>query len=243
MRISIDGLRMFFGGVRVLDGFCFDDEVSTLAVIGPSGGGKSTLLRILGGLQKPTCGTVRVDGVSVEYDERTLPAYRAQLGYVFQQGGLFAHMSALDNIVVPLCQVHGFTKEDAQGRALELLERFGLAESASKLPAQLSGGQQQRVAIARAVAPRPKLLLLDEPTSALDPVYTNEVLDLIDDLRQDGMRFIIVTHEMGFARNACEKCAFLADGKLLEYGCSSELFGNPQSPKLQGFLARLLEWR
>ena len=128
-------------------------------------------------------------------------------------------------------------------RALELLERFGLAESASKLPAQLSGGQQQRVAIARAVAPRPKLLLLDEPTSALDPVYTNEVLDLIDDLRQDGMRFIIVTHEMGFARNACEKCAFLADGKLLEYGCSSELFGNPQSPKLQGFLARLLEWR
>ena len=108
---------------------------------------------------------------------------------------------------------------------------------------QLSGGQQQRVAIARAVAPRPKLLLLDEPTSALDPVYTNEVLDLIDDLRQDGMRFIIVTHEMGFARNACEKCAFLSEGRLLEYGDSEGLFGHPETPELQDFLARLLEWR
>ncbi|MGN0261363.1 MAG: amino acid ABC transporter ATP-binding protein [Eggerthellaceae bacterium] len=243
MRISIDGLCMSFDGVQVLKDLSFDDEVSTLAVIGPSGGGKSTLLRILGGLQNPTSGTVRIDDNPVRYDERSLPAYRARLGYVFQQGGLFAHMSALDNIVVPLCQVHGFSKADAEGRALELLERFGLAESAAKLPVQLSGGQQQRVAIARAVAPRPKLLLLDEPTSALDPMYTNEVLDLIDDLRQDGMRFIIVTHEMGFARNACQKCAFLSGGKLLEYGDSAELFGCPRTPELQSFLARLLEWR
>lgn len=243
MRISIDGLCMSFDGVQVLNGLSFDDEVSTLAIIGPSGGGKSTLLRILGGLQNPTSGSVRIDGVPVDYDERSLPAYRAQLGYVFQQGGLFAHMSALENIVVTLCQVHGFSKADAEERALGLLERFGLAESAGKLPMQLSGGQQQRVAIARAVAPRPKLLLLDEPTSALDPVYTNEVLDLIDDLRQDGMRFIIVTHEMGFARNACEKCAFLSEGRLLEYGDSEGLFGHPETPELQDFLARLLEWR
>ena len=234
---------MSFDGVQVLNGLSFDDEVSTLAIIGPSGGGKSTLLRILGGLQNPTSGSVRIDGVPVDYDERSLPAYRAQLGYVFQQGGLFAHMSALENIVVPLCQGHGFSKADAEERALGLLERFGLAESAGKLPMQLSGGQQQRVAIARAVAPRPKLLLLDEPTSALDPVYTNEVLDLIDDLRQDGMRFIIVTHEMGFARNACEKCAFLSEGRLLEYGDSEGLFGHPETPELQDFLARLLEWR
>lgn len=243
MRISIDNLVMEFDGVRVLDGLCFDDEVTTLAVIGPSGGGKSTLLRIIGGLQLPTSGTVVVDGQPVAHEERLLPAYRASIGFVFQQSGLFAHMSALDNVVVPLREVHGVPNDEAEAQARELLERFGLADAADKLPAQLSGGQRQRVAIARAVAPHPRLLLLDEPTSALDPVYTNEVLDLIDDLRREGMRFIIVTHEMGFARNACDKCAFLSQGVLLEYGTSAELFAHPQHAEVKGFLEHLLEWR
>lgn len=243
MRIKITNLTMDFSNVRVLDGLCFDDEVSTLAIIGPSGGGKSTLLRILGGLLAPTAGAIELDGEEIVYSERVLPAYRSSIGYVFQQGGLFAHMSAIDNIITPLRVVHGVDAAEAEARASELLLRFGLADAAEKLPAQLSGGQQQRVAIARAVAPRPKLLLLDEPTSALDPVYTNEVLDLINDLRLEGVKFVIVTHEMGFARNACEKCAFLSQGTILEYASSADMFERPQNDEVKAFLDRLLEWR
>ena len=243
MRIELADLCKEFDGTSVLKGLDFDDDVTTLAIIGPSGGGKSTLLRILGGLTAPTSGTVRVDGETVGYDEATLPAYRAKLGVVFQQGGLFQHLSAVENIAMPLREVHGVEASAAEQTARELLDRFGLAEDAEKRPAQLSGGQQQRVAIARAVAGRPRLLLLDEPTSALDPAYTNDVLDMIDDLREDGMRFVIVTHEMGFARNACEKCAFLSQGRLLEYGESSKLFAHPSTPELRAFLDKLLEWR
>ncbi|MGI6033088.1 MAG: amino acid ABC transporter ATP-binding protein [Coriobacteriales bacterium] len=243
MHIRLENLSMQFGDVRVLDGLDLDADISTLAIIGPSGGGKSTLLRILGGLQAPSSGHVYLDGAEVVYDERALPSYRASIGYVFQQGGLFQHMSVLDNIAVPLEQVHGLSRAEAERRALELLERFGIAEQADKLPALISGGQQQRAAIARAVAPRPRLLLLDEPTSALDPVYTNEVLDLIDDLRRDGVRFIIVTHEMGFARNACDSCAFLSSGKILEHAPSDEFFEHPENTETKAFLGKLLEWR
>lgn len=243
MRVRITGLSKSFDRREVLGDLDFDEDVTTLAIIGPSGGGKSTLLRIIGGLLAPTAGTVEVDGEAVVFDEHVLPAYRAQLGFVFQQSGLFAHMDALDNIAVPLREVHGFEDVQAHVRAEELLERFGLADEAHKRPHELSGGQQQRVAIARAVASRPKLLLLDEPTSALDPYYTNEVLDMIDDLKADGMRFIIVTHEMGFARHACERCVFLNNGRLLESGSSEHIFNQPQTPDLQAFLAKLLEWR
>lgn len=243
MNIKLQNLRKQFAPDRmILDGIDFDDEIHTLAVIGPSGGGKSTFLRIIGGLLPPTSGRIWVNGHEVQQDEQSLRAHRQQLGFVFQQGGLFRHWSALDNIMMPLIKVHGYTPQQAQTRAEELLNRFGMLEHSEKKPAALSGGQQQRVAIARAIAPKPRLLLLDEPTSALDPEYTTEVLDIIHELKQEQMDFIIVTHEMGFARHACAKVAFLYQGKLLEYGDSEQSFTQPETRELQQFLGKLLEW-
>ena len=242
MRIKLAGVARSFDGASVLSGINFDDEVTTLAIIGPSGGGKSTLLRILGGLLAPSAGTVEVDNEVLPADEAALARYRASLGFVFQDGGLFHHLSARENIALPLRAVHGMDEARAAARADELLDRFGLAGEGDKRPAQLSGGQRQRVAIARAVAPRPKMLLLDEPTSALDPEYTTEVLDLLADLKREGTRFITVTHEMGFARHACDKVAFLCHGTLMEYGSAAELFAAPKTPELGRFLGKLLEW-
>ena len=242
MRIELEGVSRSFDGQVVLDDLTFSDDVTTLAVIGPSGGGKSTLLRMLGGLLTPTAGTIRMGGEPVPTDEGALTRYRATLGFVFQDGGLFQHLTARENIALPLRAVHGWTEEDAGRRADELLERFGLADEGEKRPVQLSGGQRQRVAIARAVAPKPRLLLLDEPTSALDPEYTTEVLDLLLGLKEAGTQFVAVTHEMGFARHACDKVAFLHGGRLLEYGPSEKLFDEPATPELQRFLGRLLRW-
>ena len=242
MRISLDHLCKSFDGAEVLHDITFDEEVSALAIIGPSGGGKSTLLRIIGGLEAPTSGTMAVDGSPVSFDEASLRAYRATLGFVFQDGGLFHHMTALENVALPLRVVHGASSDEADDRARELLVRLGLEDSLAKRPAQLSGGQKQRVAIARALAARPRLLLLDEPTSALDPEFTTEVLDVVRNLAEAGTRFIIVTHEMGFARHACDHVAFLYDGRLLEYGDAARLFDHPETPELTRFLSRLLEW-
>lgn len=243
MKIEFQGLTKQYDQEHVvLKPMDFSDDIHTLAIIGPSGGGKSTLLRILGGLLLPTSGRVSVGGEELPADESALQKYRRKLGFVFQQGGLFRHLSARENIILPLEKVHGYTKQEAEGRAEELLERFGLGMDGGKKPGALSGGQQQRVAIARAVAARPKLLLLDEPTSALDPEYTNEVLDVIHELENEGMDFVIVTHEMGFARHACEKIAFLCEGSLLEYGDSASLFAHPETKQLDRFLSRLLEW-
>ncbi len=242
MRIELSGLSKSFGDHQVLDNIDFQVETQTLAIIGPSGGGKSTLLRLLGGLLTPTTGCLRVNGVLVPTSEKELAKYRASLGFVFQDGGLFHHWSALQNIAKPLEIVHGFKSAQAISRASELLERFDLTHLAHQLPAKLSGGQRQRVAIARAVAGQPKFLLLDEPTSALDPEYTSEVLSLLNDLRCEGTNFVVVTHEMGFARHACEQVAFLAEGCLLESGISAEVFKSPSSPQLASFLSKLLEW-
>lgn len=243
MKVKFQDLsKQYEPGQIILKPMDFEDEVHTLAIIGPSGGGKSTLLRILGGLIAPTDGRLWIDGEEIIQNETALLQYRKKIGFVFQQGGLFRHMSARDNIAVPLEQVHGYSRAASCERAIELLERFGLKEDYNKKPAALSGGQQQRVAIARAVAARPKLLLLDEPTSALDPEYTTEVLDVIRELKEEGMRFIIVTHEMGFARHACDKAAFLCEGSLMEYGESSQLFAHPQTEQLKRFLGKLLEW-
>ncbi len=243
MKIEFYGLVKQFDDDRViLKSIDFCDDIHTLAIIGPSGGGKSTLLRIIGGLILPTAGEIYVDGEKVSADENELQKYRKNIGYVFQQGGLFRHMTAIENITVPLIKVHGYSKEQAEERAGELLGRFGLLEEGHKRPAALSGGQQQRVAIARAIAAKPKMLLLDEPTSALDPEYTTEVLDIIHELKQQGIDFIIVTHEMGFARHACDKVAFLCDGQLMEYGESSRLFNQPETEQFRTFLGKLLEW-
>lgn len=243
MRIRMEGLCKSFGGVEVLHDVSFDDDVATLAVIGPSGCGKSTLLRILGGLLAPDAGLLEVDGACVSFSERPLLEYRRQLGFVFQDGGLFHHLSARENVALPLQVVHGASREEANEHATALLGRFGLEGQEEKRPAQLSGGQKQRVAIARALAAKPKLLLLDEPTSALDPEYTTEVLDMVRDLKDEGTRFVIATHEMGFARHACDKVAFLCGGRILESGSAERVFGSPETPELVRFLSKLLEWK
>jgi len=243
MKVEFRNLsKQYEPGQAVLHPMDFEDEVNTLAIIGSSGGGKSTLLRIIGGLIAPSTGRLWVGSEEILQNEAFLQQYRKKIGFVFQQGGLFRHMSARDNIAVPLEQVHGYGRAESRCRAMELLERFGLKEDAKKKPAALSGGQQQRVAIARAVAARPKLLLLDEPTSALDLEYTTEVLNVIRELKEEGMRFIIVTHEMGFARHACDRAAFLYDGSLMEYGESAQLFAHPETEQLRRFLGKLLQW-
>lgn len=243
MKIELKDITMRFpAGGDVIDRLNYAGEVTTLSLIGPSGGGKSTLLRIIAGLLAPTKGEVALDGASMPKDAAGLVQYRRKLGYVFQQNGLFRHLDALTNIALPLRKVHGYDKERAQDVGMELLRRFGLGDAAKKRPGELSGGMQQRIAIARAIAPRPKLLLLDEPTSALDPEYTAEVLDAVDELRREGLHFIIVTHEMGFARRACERVAFLSDGHIVESGPSEEVFAAPQSEELQRFLKKLLSW-
>ena len=239
MKLEISHLtKSFAADAPVLSDISFSAETSSLALIGSSGGGKSTLLRIIGGLISAETGTVTVNGRTLGHDEKALAGWR----FVFQQGSLFKHMTALENVALPLREVHGVQKEEAEHRAMELLTRFGLADHALKRPAELSGGQQQRAAIARALAPNPGLLLLDEPTSALDPEYTSEVLDVVDELRAEGVEFIIVTHEMGFARRACETTAFLYQGKILEAGLSAELFERPKTAELKKFLGRILEW-
>ena len=241
MRISLDHLCKSFDGVEVLRDITFDEEVSALAIIGPSGGGKSTLLRIIGGLEAPTSGTMAVDGSPVSFDEASLRAYRATLGFVFQDGGLFHHMTALENVALPLRVVHGASSDEADDRARELLARLGLEDSLAKRPAQLSGGQKQRVAIARALAARPRLLLLDEPTSALDPEFTTEVLDVVRDLAEAGTRFIIVTHEMAFARDVADQVIFMDGGFIVEQGDPKQVIDHPQEERTKQFLARFAE--
>ena len=242
MKIRLEKLTKSFGDHMVLDHIDFEDDFTTLAIIGSSGGGKSTLLRILASLLAPTSGRAFLDGRASDGKAADQLSYRRQLGFVFQQNGLLKHLTGTENITMPLIKVHGYSKTQAQARAKELLLRFGLEKEGDKYPYALSGGQNQRIAIARAIAPNPALLLLDEPTSALDPEYTIEILNMIEELKEEGRNFIIVTHEMGFARKACEKTMFLHQGKILEYGYSSQLFAAPETGALQKFLATLLEW-
>ncbi len=239
MKVDLINLTKNYDEKPVLNSLSLSDDINTLAVIGRSGCGKSTLLRILGGLIEATSGKAMLDNEEVKDSVN----FRKKVGFVFQQGGLFKHLTALQNISLPLQKVHGFTKENAEKTALTLINRFGLNSEANKKPLQLSGGQQQRIAIARAVAPRPKMLFLDEPTSALDPEYTTDVLDMINELKSDGIGFIIATHEIGFAIHACEKVVFLNNGNIIEYGESKEVFAFPKTSELKTFLSKLLEWK
>ncbi len=241
--VSIKNLQKAFGDNVVLRDIDLDvHKGEVVVVLGPSGSGKSTMLRCINRLEHPTSGSIVVEGVDVCAKGVDLNKVRTHLGMVFQQFNLFPHLSVKKNVMLAQQKVLKRSKEEAEKIAVEELTKVGLAERIDFMPSQLSGGQQQRVAIARAVAAEPKMLLLDEPTSALDPEYTNDVLDLIRDLKETGTRFIVVTHEMGFARHACDKAAFLHGGRLLEYGESAQLFDRPATPELQRFLGKLLEW-
>jgi polar amino acid transport system ATP-binding protein len=216
---------------------CFD-QLQSLVLIGPSGGGKSTLLRIIAGLETPDSGTVTLNEKQIAFDESNLLLHRRDIGVVFQAFNLFPHLTALENLLLPLTVAHGHSKADARDLAMHILERFSLQGHASQKPASLSGGQKQRIAIARALVTQPKLILLDEPTSALDPAMTNEVLEMVDELRNQGRELILVTHEMAFADRAADQVAFLAEGRILESGQPKELFNSPSTPQLQKFLSK-----
>ena len=211
-----------------------------VAIIGPSGSGKSTLLRCLNLLEVPTSGSVWFDGVDITDKKIDLDLHRRKMGMVFQHFNLFPHMTILDNMTLAPMKVKGVSKEDAEKKALELLARVGLADRANAYPIQLSGGQKQRVAIVRALAMEPEVMLFDEPTSALDPEMVGEVLDVMKELAKEGMTMVVVTHEMGFAREVGNRVLFMADGKLLVDGTPSEIFDNPSNPRLQEFLSKVL---
>ena len=219
------------------------EKVHTLVLVGPSGGGKTTLLRIIAGLEYPTAGELEINNETVLFDENSLLEYRRTVGTVFQAFNLFPHLSALQNITLPLEKVHGHSPQQALEIARLHLERFQLQKHASKRPAELSGGQRQRVAIARAVAIKPRLLLFDEPTSALDPEMTAEVLDMIREVRQAGADFILVTHEMGFARQIADQVALLAGGRIIEAGPVEQVLERPAHPQSRDFLAKVLNYQ
>ncbi|QFY41641.1 amino acid ABC transporter ATP-binding protein [Candidatus Methylospira mobilis] len=243
MRVKLNGLQKSFSDNVVLKPASLElPDFHALVLIGPSGGGKTTLLRILAGLETPDRGMLEIDGQAMSFDERNLLHHRRSVGTVFQSYNLFPHLSALENIVLPLEKAHGYNHADAAELAMSLLERFRLAEHAHKKPAQMSGGQQQRVAIARAVAIKPRFLLFDEPTSALDPEMTGEVLDLIEELRSEGRDLILVTHQMGFARRVADQAVFLSDGCIVETGPTSRLFDQPDSADLKQFLQRVFQY-
>jgi polar amino acid transport system ATP-binding protein len=243
MQLKLQQLTKRYGDQTVIDGITAQLEFPhVLALLGPSGGGKSTLLRLIGGLESPESGSLSVDGQVVPEEDKPLRLYRSQVGTVFQSWNLFPHLDALANVMLPLTAVHGLTPDEARARSEELLERLQLKGHAHKRPAELSGGQRQRVAIARAVAIRPKLLLFDEPTSALDPEMTAEVLEVIADLKAEGRTFVLVTHAMNFARTIADQVAFLANGQILEQAPAQEFFTAPKSEVAQRFLAKVLKY-
>lgn len=243
MDIDAQRLTRRYGALAALDGLTLAVErVKVLALIGPSGGGKSTLLRVLGGLEGADEGEVSINGTVLSADERQLLAWRRRNGFLFQQFNLFPHLTARRNITLPLEKVHGRTAAEAERVAEESLERFGLTAHGHKLPAQLSGGQQQRVGLARAIASGPEILILDEPTSALDPEMTAEVLELIGELAAGGQDIILSTHEMGFARAVAGHVAFIAAGKVAEHGPSGELFAAPKEEMTRRFLSKVMRF-
>lgn len=239
--VEIQDLHKYFGKLEVLKGINLNVyEKEVVCLIGPSGAGKSTLLRCINRLEEPTRGKVIVDGVDITDRKVNLNKVRSEIGMVFQHFNLFPHMTALQNCTLGLIKVRKMKKEEAEKRAMEVLERVGLAQKAHVKPRQLSGGQQQRVAIARALAMGPKLMLFDEPTSALDPELIGEVLEVMLDLAAKGMTMIVVTHEMGFARRAATKVCMLDHGLILEEGSPEKIFDSPEHERTKEFLSKIL---
>lgn len=243
MRLKLDNLTKTYGDLTVLDSVSISlEDVHALVLIGPSGGGKTTLLRILAGLETFDSGEVHINDHNLGHSESQLLGYRKRIGMVYQAYNLFPHLTALENIMLPLVHVQAVEKHEAHQQALDLLDRFNLIEHAHKKPAALSGGQQQRIAICRAVAIRPEVLFFDEPTSALDPEYTSEVLDLIEELHEDQMDLVLVTHEMGFAHQASDHVLFISDGGIVTGGPPSEIFEKTNVPRVQRFFDKVLKY-
>lgn len=243
MNLRIDSLDLAFGDTPVLRNLSLETgDTRVLAVVGPSGGGKSTLLRVLAGLLAPSAGSVQWDGKTMSFEAADLRRYRRTVGTVFQAYNLFPHLTALENIALPLREVHGLGREEARARALAVLEQFGLAAQSGQKPGTLSGGQSQRVAIARALSSDPQRLFLDEPTSALDPEMTYEVLEAIRQVREEGKELVLVTHEIGFARSVADEVAFLSDGRILERGSPEKVIESPESAEAKRFFEKVLRW-
>ena len=237
--IEIKNLHKSFGDLEVLKGIDQNvDEKEVLCIVGPSGSGKSTMLRCINHLEEPTAGEIYIDGELVT--EENINAIRTKMGMVFQQFNLFPHMTVLDNITCAPINVKGVPKAEAEAKAKALLERVGLSEKANSYPKSLSGGQQQRVAIARALAMDPEIMLFDEPTSALDPEMVGEVLDVMKDLAKSGLAMIVVTHEMGFAKEVGDKVIFMDEGVIVEQGTPKEVLENPKEERTKSFLSKVL---
>ncbi len=238
--IDIENLHKSFGDAHILKGIDLHiKEKEVVVIIGPSGSGKSTLLRCINFLEVPTEGTIAVDGIVLD-GETNINDVRKEVGMVFQRFNLFPHMTVLENIMLAPMKVRKIAAAEAEETAKQLLARVGLADKAASYPAQLSGGQQQRVAIARALAMKPKVMLFDEPTSALDPEMVGEVLDVMKSLAEEGMTMVIVTHEMGFAREVGDRVLFVDGGKILEQGSPEEVFNHPKEKRTQDFLSKVL---
>lgn len=239
--ITATGIHKKFGNLHVLKGITTQvAEGEVVVIIGPSGSGKSTFLRCLNLLEVPTAGDVYIDGVHVNGRGTDINKVRAEVGMVFQRFNLFPHMTALQNVALAPQKVRRVPRGEAEARAKELLAKVGLSDKFNAYPDQLSGGQQQRVAIARALAMRPKVMLFDEPTSALDPEMIGEVLDVMKNLARDGMTMVVVTHEMGFAREVGDRVLFMDGGTIIEEGTPEEVFGNPKNERTKAFLSKIL---
>jgi ABC-type polar amino acid transport system ATPase subunit len=239
--VELDQVKKSFGDNVVLDGVNLTVERgSAIVIAGPSGSGKSTMLRCVNGLEPVDSGEVRFDGTPIDYSGKALSRLRVEIGVVFQQFNLFPHMTALENVLLGPVKARGVERDEAAARGRELLERVGIPEKADEFPAELSGGQQQRVAIARALAMEPKLMLFDEPTSALDPEMIREVLDVMRQLAREGMTMLVVTHEMGFAREVCDRIVFIDAGEIVEEGPPDEFFSSARSPRAKEFVDKII---
>ncbi len=239
--IKVENLTKSFGELKVLTGVnAHIGKSEVVCVIGPSGSGKSTFLRCLNLLEEPTSGKVWIDGVELTEHVKEINRLRQKMGMVFQQFNLFPHMTVLDNIILSPIRAKGEKKADAVAFAKELLAQVGLADKVNEYPNRLSGGQKQRVAIARALAMRPEIMLFDEPTSALDPEMVGEVLEVMKNLAKAGMTMVVVTHEMGFAREVSDRVLFMDSGIIAEEGPPAAIFGNPQNPRTREFLSKVL---
>jgi general L-amino acid transport system ATP-binding protein len=239
--IQVTGMHKYFGDFHALKNIDLKVGVQeVVVVIGPSGSGKSTLIRCINRLERHNEGSIVVDGIELSDDVRNIQEIRRETGMVFQSFNLFPHLTVLENITLAPRNVRGVPKAEAEAHAMELLERVKIPQQAKKYPGQLSGGQQQRVAIARTLAMKPKVVLFDEPTSALDPEMVKEVLDTMKDLANDGMTMIVVTHEMGFAREVADRVVFMAEGEIVEVGNPEHFFTNPQEERTKLFLSQIL---